>query len=245
MTQKRAVASVVTCLLFLIDEHTDCVDAGTARTRVDIIMNAIRNPHIPRPQNEEWVGGEVARQFWANAIYRISLPAQTRFINELQAYLDSIVDEASDRESRHIRNIEDYFKIRRGTIGAKPLFAICEMYMNIPEEVIRHPVIKKLSELVVNMIIIGNDLYSYNVEQARGDEIHNLVTIVMHEFKLDIQGAMNWMENFMRISPLNFSKNITIYQHPKGNWMRANESWSFESERYFARIMTISSASNK
>ncbi|GJJ06674.1 hypothetical protein Clacol_000869 [Clathrus columnatus] len=102
----------------------------------------------------------------------------------MDAIRNPIVDEASDRESHHIRNIEDYFKIRRDTIGAKPSCAICEMYMNIPEEVIGH-----------DMIIIRNDLYSYNVEQARGDEIHNLVTIIiLHELKLDIRGES---ENLM------------------------------------------------
>ncbi|GJJ08044.1 hypothetical protein Clacol_002251 [Clathrus columnatus] len=211
-------------------------------------MDGIRNPHIPRPGNGEWVGGEIARQFWENAIRRVSPIVQTRFINEFQAYLNAVVDEATDRESRYIRNIEDYFKIRRNTIGAKPSFAICEMYMNIPEEVMRHPVIKKLRELAIDMIIIGNDLCSYNVEQARGDDTHNLVTIVMHELKLDIQGAINWIgelnddlateflkEYYNLPTFKGFEHDILAYCKGLGNWVRANDSWSFESERYFGR----------
>ena len=48
-------------LFFVIDEHTDVASTETARIQADIIMDAIRNPHMPRPQNE-WVGGKVAQQ---------------------------------------------------------------------------------------------------------------------------------------------------------------------------------------
>ncbi|GJJ08045.1 hypothetical protein Clacol_002252 [Clathrus columnatus] len=232
-------------LFFVIDEHTDGENASTVRTRVDIIMDAIRNPNIPPPNNGEWVGGEIARQFWENAIHRVSPVVQTRFINEFQAYLNAVVDEAADRESRYIRNIEDYFKIRRNTIGAKPSFAICEMYMNIPEEVMRHPVIKKLRELAIDTIIIGNDLYSYNVEQARGDSAHNFVTIVMHEFKFDIQSAINWivelhenrvtefLQEYYNMQPLgSFESDVIAYCRGSANWVRANDSWSSEILRY-------------
>jgi Delta6-protoilludene synthase len=48
-------------LFFVIDEHTDVADAKTARNQADIVMDALRNPHTPRPTGE-WVGGEMARQ---------------------------------------------------------------------------------------------------------------------------------------------------------------------------------------
>jgi len=66
--------------------------------------------------------------------------------------------------ANHIRSVEDYFAVRRKTVGAKPSFAICELYLNIPDDVMKHPVIMKLSELSDDMMILGNDLYSYNVE---------------------------------------------------------------------------------
>lgn len=49
-------------LFFVIDEHTDVADGKTARIEANIVMEALRNPHLPRPAGE-WVGGEVARQF--------------------------------------------------------------------------------------------------------------------------------------------------------------------------------------
>lgn len=48
-------------LFFIIDEHSDVENINGARLQADIIMDALRNPDIPRPSGE-WIGGEVARQ---------------------------------------------------------------------------------------------------------------------------------------------------------------------------------------
>jgi hypothetical protein len=48
-------------LFFVIDEHTDIAATETARQQADIVMDAIRNPHKPRPKGE-WIGGKVAQE---------------------------------------------------------------------------------------------------------------------------------------------------------------------------------------
>lgn len=48
-------------LFFVFDEQSDLVDAEEARKQADIIMDALRNPGRPRPENE-CIVGEVARQ---------------------------------------------------------------------------------------------------------------------------------------------------------------------------------------
>ena len=48
-------------LFFMIDEQTDGLDADTVKHRLDIVRDALRNPHQPRPSGE-WIGGEVARE---------------------------------------------------------------------------------------------------------------------------------------------------------------------------------------
>jgi hypothetical protein len=78
--------------------------------------------------------------------------------------MDSVVQQAIDRTNNRIRDIDSYFEVRRDTVGAKSSFAICELYMNLPDTVMDHPVIMKLTELCIDMIIIGNDLCSYKVE---------------------------------------------------------------------------------
>lgn len=48
-------------LFFIIDEHSDVEDEHVVREMAGIIMDALRNPHKPRPEGE-WVGGEATRQ---------------------------------------------------------------------------------------------------------------------------------------------------------------------------------------
>jgi len=48
--------------MFLCDELTDKVDRSGARAYAEIVMNALQNPHIERPQGESKLG-EVARQY--------------------------------------------------------------------------------------------------------------------------------------------------------------------------------------
>lgn len=78
--------------------------------------------------------------------------------------------------------------------------------------------------------------------QARGDDGHNLVTIVMKQYNLDPQGAMDWISDLhddivdefletWRLLPTfggPIDREIRTYVDGLGNWVRANDSWSFE-----------------
>lgn len=75
-----------------------------------------------------------------------------------------MVQQSRDRTYDHVRDIKSYFEIRRETIGAKPSFVInqiCDDIVHVPTS---SSVIKALEEYCIDMLIIGNDLCSYNVE---------------------------------------------------------------------------------
>ncbi|KAJ7120736.1 terpenoid synthase [Mycena crocata] len=232
---------------FIIDEHSDVADADGARVQANIIIHALRNPHLLRPEGE-WIGGEVARQFWSNVIQIATPASQRRFITAFQLYMDSVVLQAQDRDESRIRGIDEYFAVRRDTIGAKPSFTINAIRMSIPNEVMDTEPIVVLTAACIDMLIIGNDLCSYNVEQARGDDGHNLVTIVMHALDLNLNQALAWIADLhdnLVVQFLGAYKRVPCFRNPAldaqvleyidglGNWVRANDSWSFESERYF------------
>ena len=103
-------------------------------------------------------------RFWLNMMKCATSLSQHRFIHLLQAYLDAIVQEAADRSINHIRDIDSYLVIRRDSSGIRPALAICELYLKIPNSVMAHPAIEKLTELAVDMIFIDNDTASYKVE---------------------------------------------------------------------------------
>ena len=93
------------------------------------------------------------------------------------------------------------------------------------------------------------DIFSYNLEQLRGDDLHNIITCVMNEYNTDVNGAMLWVENLLLgvaerfhdalaalpqwEEPLN--SHVKAYCDGLGQWVRALDDWSFESERYFGK----------
>lgn len=63
-----------------------------------------------------------------------------------------MVQEADDRAQQHVRSLEEYITIRRETSAAKPCFCLNDFGLELPEDVIHHPVIAALvrsaSELI-------------------------------------------------------------------------------------------------
>lgn len=104
-------------------------------------------------------------RFWANAVRTATPESQKRFVDTFQQYMDSVVQQADDRNSHRIRDVKSYFEVRRDTIGAKPSFAINELHMRLPHEIITHPVVAKLTTLCIDALIIGNDLCSCGADR--------------------------------------------------------------------------------
>lgn len=89
---------------------------------------------------------------------------QCHFLNTFQTYLDGVVEEAKDRTGHHLRTSHNYFEVRRKSIATKPSFTLNEMGRDFPDYIMRHSVIENLIELSTDMIILENDLLSYNRE---------------------------------------------------------------------------------
>ncbi|KAL7282972.1 terpenoid synthase [Trametes coccinea BRFM310] len=235
-------------LFFVFDELSDVGDEKTVQELSDIIMDALRNPGKTRPPRESAVG-VIAQQFWQHAVKIASASSQRRFIATFDDYCQSVVEQATDRAIGRMHDVDSYLHMRRENIGAKPSFAILELDMDLPDEVFFHPMLVDLSTWAIDMLILGNDICSYNVEQARGDDSHNIVTVVMRQFNTDIQGAMDWIARYHDRLVDQFlhhyanlpswgpeiDAQLRRYVDGLGNWVRANDCWSFESQRYFGK----------
>ncbi|KAG1836888.1 isoprenoid synthase domain-containing protein [Suillus subalutaceus] len=233
-------------VFFLLEEYTDNENGAVTKDMVDLVIDALNNPRKIRPEGE-CILGEIARQFWARAIQTASLSSQRHFLETFTAYLRAVVVEALDREQGHRRSIDDYLKLRRLTIGAKPSFTICEMGMDLPDEIFYHPVIVELAECSTDLIIIGNDMVSYNKEQAAGNGDHNLISTVMLELGLDSGGAIAWaahhhaelqkrfIDGLAKVPSWGPSVDVLVKEYLDGIaiWPRADTCWSYEGQRYF------------
>ena len=82
--------------------------------------------------------------------------ARRRFIAEFDMYTAAVVQEACDRAENRIRMIDDYFLVRRRTIGAMPSFVLLHFDLEIPDKVFDNPIIQRLERACIDMIILGN-----------------------------------------------------------------------------------------
>lgn len=150
-------------LFFVFDEHSDRSTAAETRHQAEAIMDAIRHPHKPRPPNE-FIGGRVAQAYWLNALKYTPPSFHRRFVSSFQRYVDSVVQQSRDRDHGRQRDLQSYLALRRLTIGAEPSFVLNAMHMDLPDYVVEHPTIKKLQGLATDMIIVGNNIVSFDRE---------------------------------------------------------------------------------
>ncbi|KAI0067235.1 terpenoid synthase [Artomyces pyxidatus] len=234
-------------LFFVFDEFTDQVDGDGVQAYVEIVLDALRNPHEPRPKGEH-VLGEISRQFFELAIKTASPSSQRHFIESFAEYVNAVIEEADDRVHDRVRNIEDYLSLRRQTAGPYPSYFPCELNVDLPDEVISHPTIANLMRWVAESIALTNDVYSYNIEQAAGHHAHNIVTVVMRDLGISIEGALEWVgkyhaellerfveacEDLSSFGSEELDAQVAEYVQAIAHGVRGLDSWCFESGRYF------------
>jgi hypothetical protein len=91
------------------------------------------------------------------------------------------------------------------------------------------------------------DLHSYRFERSRGSAGHNIITIIMGEYRLDLQQAFYWLSGYASKTIFNFLANkralpswgekvdqaITVYIDRVVRCVRGNDAWHYETKRYY------------
>jgi hypothetical protein len=101
--------------------------------------------------------------------------------------------------------------------------------------------------LISFLCLFPQDVYSYDMEQAKGLNGNNIITILCHEKKIDIQAASDYvgihfgqlMDRFMadKACLQSFGSaldaEVARYVDAMSQWVIGNLEWSFETKRYF------------
>lgn len=82
-------------------------------------------------------------------------------VETFKAYLESVVEQADDRDNNVIRSIDSYFENRRHNIGVLPSYVPMELDLNLPDHVFYHPVIEELSYYIADLVIVNNVTCSF------------------------------------------------------------------------------------
>ncbi|KAK3295342.1 isoprenoid synthase domain-containing protein [Chaetomium fimeti] len=233
-------------LFFMFDEYSDQSTPEEVWHQASIQMDALCYPHKPRPKGE-WIGGEIARQFWLRLPRTATKTFKRRFLETWIDYVESVAQQAEHRSESRILDLDSYFPLRRHTSGAPSTIALWELDMDIPDHIREHPILRMLETLAVDLIVIGNDLLSYNKEQAVGDDEHNIVTIIMAQFQVGVQDAIDKAGELSREKMEKFNALYSLLPRWVGpvdldvqrlvdgmaQCVSGVLHWSYESQRYF------------
>lgn len=78
--------------------------------------------------------------------------------------MDSVVQQSLERDHSQQRDVQSYLVLRRYTGGTEPSYPINLIHFHLPDHILDHPVIKRLEDLATDMIIVANDIYSFDRE---------------------------------------------------------------------------------
>ncbi|KAH8117137.1 terpenoid synthase [Phellopilus nigrolimitatus] len=239
--------------LFHLDNVSDGMMTRETDVLSDVVMNALWFPHEYRPAKgqpaEEISAGKLARDYWLRCIEEAGPGMQARFKENLQLFFEAVHVQATHREVGEIPDLESYIDVRRDESGCKPVIDLIEYALGIdlPDVVVEHPIIKALVQSCNDLVTWSNDIFSYNVEQARGDT-HNMVIILEANYGMELQAAMDYVGEMCRLTIENFIENkkrvpsfgctqidrdVAGYIQGLQDWIVGSLHWSFMSHRYF------------
>ncbi|KAG9084179.1 hypothetical protein FRC07_013697 [Ceratobasidium sp. 392] len=185
--------------LFAFDDLTDVEGLGDAdgtKCMVDDLMNVLHNPDTAQPEFK------IAAVFhsWFNRMRVGSSPGtMQRLVEAIDLYTKASFQQSLNRSADNIPTIDEYIRLRRNTSAVKIMYPVIEytLEFSLPDEVHSDPVMAELLVAGNDLLTWANDVYSFPVEQARGDT-HNLVFIVMWNEGLDLEGAINYVDRLLR-----------------------------------------------
>ncbi|KDR80261.1 hypothetical protein GALMADRAFT_62552 [Galerina marginata CBS 339.88] len=244
--QLRVVNDFMT-YLFHLDNLSDDMDNRGTRTTADEVLNSLHHPYTWQSSARV---GKMTRDYYKRLILTASPGTQQRFIETFDLFFQSVTQQALDRATGVIPDLESYIALRRDTSGCKPCWALIEYAYNldIPDQVMDHPTLRNLGEAANDLVTWSNDVFSYNVEQSKGDT-HNMIAVVMNQEGVDLQTAVDFVGNMCKQSIDRFNeertqipswgpdidRDVAIYVDGLANWIVGSLHWSFESERYFGK----------
>lgn len=81
-----------------------------------------------------------------------------RFIETMDLFFQAVHVQAIDRAKGVVPDLESYISLRRDTSGCKPCWALIEYANNldIPDEVMEHPIIQSLGEAANDLVTWSN-----------------------------------------------------------------------------------------
>ncbi|CAL1520115.1 terpene synthase family protein [Chitinophaga sp. MM2321] len=173
---------------------------------------------------------------------------QQHFENGIRILFDAAAWEYRNTSTDRIPGIEEFMRMRpfagAAHISTDMIEIVEQIYL--PEEILQHPKIDRLTKLARGLVCWANDLYSCSKELEHGDT-HNLVKVISHEKRISLQRAVakaveihdQEMNEFATLSAnlpvfsISMNKVVEKYAFVLSAILRGNIDWStMETARY-------------
>ncbi|KAJ7193850.1 terpenoid synthase [Mycena pura] len=253
-TERLRIISDYVTYLFHLDNISDGMMTRETEVLSDSVMNALWFSDRYRPTRgqppDELNAGKLMRDYWARLIPGAGPGTQARFKEAMALFFEAVNVEAKQRDTDAIPDLESFIALRRDTSGCKSCWVLIEYGLDIdlPDYVVADPVMQALNKSTNDLVTWSNDIYSYNVEQARGDT-HNMVVILMTHHGHSLQGAIDFAGGLCRQAIDAFQRDraalpswgpavddmVRRYVRGLEAWMVGSIHWSFMTERYFGK----------
>lgn len=235
-------------LLFVVDEVSDEQNGKDARHTGNVYLKAMRDP--------EWNDGSVlakmTKEFRARLLQYAGPGCYARFLKHCEDYVEAVAKEAEYRECGVVLDMASFETLRRENSAIRLCFGLFEycLGVDLPEYVFEDPTFMTLYWAAADMVCWSNDVYSYNMEQAKGIGGNNIVTVLMQAKGIDVQAACDavgehcklLMERYLdakeKLPSWGPSVDCAVagYVQAMEHWIIGNLEWSFETQRYFGAV---------
>ncbi|KAF5376433.1 hypothetical protein D9615_008650 [Tricholomella constricta] len=118
----------------------------------------------------------------------------TRFAASVHSYRSAQLQVITSRLSNVIPDLETYISLRRDLSGLYMILDLIELSENLNIPLADDGTSKKvaiLKQLTADIIGCSLDVFTFNIDQAQGNR-HNIITILMENKRLSLQGALNF-----------------------------------------------------
>ncbi|KAI0077885.1 terpenoid synthase [Panus rudis PR-1116 ss-1] len=232
-------------LLFTVDEISDEQDGAGAYKTGRVFYKALSDPDF----DDGSTLCTMTKQFRQRLFPRMGPATYRRFLQHCKDYVDGFTKEAELREHNVVLDSASYEALRRENSAVRFCFGLFGyvLGLDLPDYIFNDPVMMSMHLAAVDTVCWSNDLYSYNMEQAMGHTGNNILTVLMKEKGLDLQGAADYVGEYFKVLIDRFldgkaklpswgpemDATVSQYIMAMESWIIGNLEWSFATQRYF------------
>jgi len=235
-------------ILWTCDEITDTESVEATMKYRTVIYRALQEPDF---DDGTWVC-HMIQDFRRDHFEKFGPNVARRFIKNFYNVFVKLSTEVELRDKKEVLNIKHYIDLRRDVGAVRPSFDLVEysLGLDLPNYVYENPIFISGYNAALDMVCWLNDLFSYDMEQAKGQGGANAVTVVMKSRGNDLQSAVDFIAGFCEALSFQFlesqnslqfhsdpvfSQDSVRFLEALGDWVRGSSEWSFITERYFGK----------